>query len=64
MQLFETNRVKSEFLANVSHELRTPLNSIIGFSDVLQNLESLQDKERRYASNIGQLRKSPLGHDQ
>ena len=53
MQLFETNRVKSEFLANVSHELRTPLNSIIGFSDVLQNLESLQDKEQRYASNIG-----------
>ncbi len=53
MQLFETNRVKSEFLANVSHELRTPLNSIIGFSDVLHNIESLNEKERRYASNIG-----------
>ena len=53
MQLFETNRVKSDFLANVSHELRTPLNSIIGFSDVLQNITSLNDKEQRYAENIG-----------
>jgi signal transduction histidine kinase len=53
MQLFESNQVKSDFLANVSHELRTPLNSIIGFSDVLQNISSLNEKEQRYAENIG-----------
>ncbi|MCI0360473.1 MAG: ATP-binding protein [Planctomycetaceae bacterium] len=52
MQLHEMNRLKGEFLANMSHELRTPLNSIIGFSEVLQNIEGLTDKQRRYAQNI------------
>lgn len=52
MRLFELNRLKSDFLSTVSHELRTPLNSIIGFSDVLADLDSLDEKHRRYARNI------------
>ncbi|MCH2113768.1 MAG: ATP-binding protein [Pirellulales bacterium] len=52
MRLFEMNQLKSDFLATVSHELRTPLNSIIGFSDLLETVDNLADKERRYASNI------------
>jgi two-component system, NarL family, sensor histidine kinase BarA len=52
MQLYEMNRLKSDFLANMSHELRTPLNSIIGFSEVLQGLDTLTDKQKRYAFNI------------
>ena len=52
LSLFEANRLKSDFLANMSHELRTPLNSIIGFSDVLHDIDALTDKQRRYANNI------------
>jgi signal transduction histidine kinase len=52
MQLNEMNRLKSEFLANMSHEVRTPMNSIIGFSEVLQGMESLNDKQKRYVQNI------------
>jgi signal transduction histidine kinase len=36
----------------MSHELRTPLNSIIGFSEVLDSIKSLDDKQRRYVQNI------------
>lgn len=52
MQLFESNRLKSDFLATMSHELRTPLNSIIGFSDVLNSIQSLDDRQKRYVQNI------------
>ena len=32
----ESDRSKSEFMANVTHELRTPLNSVIGFAELLK----------------------------
>jgi two-component system, NarL family, sensor histidine kinase BarA len=53
MQLYEINRVKSDFMATMSHELRTPLNSILGFSDVLGSIDALDDKQKRYVQNIG-----------
>jgi signal transduction histidine kinase len=46
------NRIKSDFLATMSHELRTPLNSILGFSDVLGAIASLDEKQKRYVQNI------------
>ena len=52
MRLYEMNRIKSDFLATMSHELRTPLNSILGFSDVLGSIASLDDKQKRYVQNI------------
>src|SRR5262249_51630737 len=52
LALFESNKLKGDFLAMMSHELRTPLNSILGFSEVLLSRDTLTDKQRRWVSNI------------
>jgi PAS domain S-box-containing protein len=45
----ESDRLKSEFLANTSHELRTPLNSIIGsLKLVLEGLCDSPEEEREF----------------
>jgi len=35
------NQAKSDFLANMSHELRTPLNGILGYAQIMQRAEDL-----------------------
>ena len=52
MELYETNRLKDEFLATMSHELRTPLNSILGFSEVLEQASGLDPKQKKWVGNI------------
>ena len=52
MELYETNRLKDEFLATMSHELRTPLNSILGFSEVLDSSAALDGKQKKWVGNI------------
>ncbi|VTS04790.1 ATP-binding protein [Tuwongella immobilis] len=53
MALFESNRLKGDFLATMSHELRTPLNFILGFSDLLmQSGGTLTEKQARWVQNI------------
>ncbi|MBQ9454673.1 MAG: ATP-binding protein [Thermoguttaceae bacterium] len=61
LQLREMNRIKSDFLATMSHELRTPLNSILGFSEVLAGIESLDPKQKRYVHNISSSGRLLLG---
>lgn len=40
----DSGHQKSMFLANMTHEIRTPLNAIVGFSDLLQAVESPEEK--------------------
>jgi signal transduction histidine kinase/CheY-like chemotaxis protein len=51
-ELEQSNRYKSEFLANVSHELRTPLNSILLLSKMLAAKESGLDHEQRRQAQV------------
>lgn len=43
--LAEKAELKQSFLANMSHEIRTPLNAIVGFSDLLKDLEAFSSEE-------------------
>lgn len=47
----QANQLKSAFLANMSHEIRTPLNAIVGFSNMLPEMDD-REEMREYADII------------
>ena len=50
----ESDRLKSEFMANVTHEFRTPLNSVIGFTELLKEQVpgQLNAKQAEFVADI------------
>ncbi len=50
----EGNRLKSTFLANISHEIRTPLNSIVGFANLLNDVNADPEMREEYVSFLNQ----------
>jgi protein-histidine pros-kinase len=48
----ENDRIKDEFFATVSHELRTPLTSILGYAELMADLETLSPQGTRFLSVI------------
>ena len=47
----EADKMKSVFLANMSHEIRTPLNAIVGFSNMLPEVDD-REEMREYTDII------------
>ena len=48
----KANSTKTRFLANMSHEIRTPLGAIIGFSDLLSQVFTGNEKAHNYVTRI------------
>lgn len=48
----EADHAKGLFIANISHEIKTPLNIIIGFSDLMSEIELDRHKQIEYLKNI------------
>ncbi|MBN2347997.1 MAG: response regulator [Bacteroidales bacterium] len=42
----QSNRLKAAFLSNISHEVRTPLNGIIGFTELLREVDKDKDQDK------------------
>jgi signal transduction histidine kinase len=55
--LAETNRAKTQFLANVSHELRTPLDAMIGYLQLIQE-ETFGPVPRTLAEPLERVRRN------
>ncbi|MBU2513311.1 sensor histidine kinase [bacterium] len=52
LQLEIMNREKDEFIGITAHDLKSPLNAIVGFADLIQHNDTIDEETRQHASYI------------
>jgi signal transduction histidine kinase/CheY-like chemotaxis protein len=50
--LKEIDHIKSEFVITVSHDLRSPLAAILGYVELIEHADSLDEKQKEYMRRI------------
>ncbi|GAB4520934.1 MAG: hypothetical protein Fur0018_00980 [Anaerolineales bacterium] len=50
--LKELDRIKSEFVNTVSHDLRSPLTSVMGYTELLERVGPLNDRQREFVQRV------------
>jgi two-component system sensor histidine kinase EvgS len=50
----ESERLKTAFLNNITHEIRTPLNAVVGFSNIINDLDLSADKIKSFTKTISE----------
>jgi signal transduction histidine kinase len=50
--LAEAERLKRDFVGNVSYELRTPLTTIIGYSELLERADGLNERSKTHVASV------------
>jgi len=51
-ELNDANAAKSVFLANMSHEIRTPMNAILGYAQILERDDTLNQDQKESLRNV------------
>lgn len=51
-QVCNANNAKSMFISKMSHEFRTPMNAILGFAQLLEIEDSLDEEQKTYVTEI------------
>lgn len=50
----ESNKMIAAFLTNLSHEVRTPMNGIIGFMDMIKNVNLGHDEKEQFIAKFNE----------
>lgn len=51
-EIEKTSIIKDQFMVNISHELRTPMNAVLGFTNLLENLDNLPQEAVEQTHNL------------